>query len=188
MADFLAFHPKGTSKSLYKAIIDVHHGQYASAFHHIRKAQSLSYDELQTQLEHGPQVAQKSLAKTELLVELAEVIQYKSQPDVREHLQNVWRTRFKKSHADANTWLKRLQIWTLACPPSTLGLQRCYLDASKLCESAGMHDAAHKLLEWTNPGEHPPVSLAFYPLLGCDLITAGLQSRIHAVAFQVSCI
>ena len=114
MADYLAFHQSGTSKSLYKAIIDVHHGQYDSAFRHISKAQSLSYDELQTQLDVGPQVALKTLAKTEMLVELQEVIQYRSQPDLRDHLLGVWRERFKRSHADANSWLKRLNVWTLA--------------------------------------------------------------------------
>ncbi|ORX39339.1 hypothetical protein BD324DRAFT_577344 [Kockovaella imperatae] len=156
MADFNAFHPKGTSKSLYKAIIDVHHGQYASAFHHISKSQSLSYDELQAQLEVGPQIAIKTLAKTECLVELQEVIQYKSQPGIQKHLQSVWKNRFKRSHAEANTWLKRLQIWKMACPPTEIGLQRCYLDAAKLCESSGMHEAAQKLLEWVKPETHPP--------------------------------
>ncbi|KIR57890.1 hypothetical protein I314_06396 [Cryptococcus bacillisporus CA1873] len=47
MAGYLAFHPRGTSKSLYEAIINIHNEQYASAFYHINKAQSLSYDELQ---------------------------------------------------------------------------------------------------------------------------------------------
>ena len=159
MADYLAFHPKGTSKSLYKAIHDVHSGQYASAFHHISKAQSLSYDELQTQLGVGPQVALKSLAKTELLVELQEVIQFKSQPDLREHLLSVWRARFKRSHADANTWLKRLQLWTLACPSTTRELQHCYLETAKLCESTGMHEAAEGIIEMVTPEVHPPVSI-----------------------------
>jgi FKBP12-rapamycin complex-associated protein len=158
MADSLAFHPKGTSKSLYKAIIDVHHGQYASAFHHISKAQSLSYDELQTQLGVGPQVALKTLAKTEILVELQEVIQYKSQPDLRSHILGVWRARFKRSHADANSWLKRLQIWTLACPPSQIELQHCYLDCAKLCKDTGMHEAAERLIDLVTPEVPPPVS------------------------------
>ena len=164
MADFNAFHPKGTSKSLYKAIIDVHHGQYASAFHHISKSQSLSYDELQAQLEVGPQIAIKTLAKTECLVELQEVIQYKSQPDMQAQIQSVWKNRFKRSHADANTWLKRLQIWKMACPPTEIGLQRCYLDAAKLCESSGMHEVAQTLLHWVTPETHPPVRLTYEPI------------------------
>ena len=160
MADYVAFHPKGTSKSLYKAIIDVHHGDYASAFSHIAKAQSLSYDELQAQLGVGPQVALKTLAKTEVLVELQEVIQYKSQPDAREHILGLWQARFKRSHADANSWLKRLQVWTLACPGSVTDLQTCYLDCAKLCESSGMHDAAQRFIAWVTPDVHPPVSCA----------------------------
>jgi FKBP12-rapamycin complex-associated protein len=159
MADYLAFHPKGTSKSLYKAIIDVHHGQYTSAFRHISKAQSLSYDELQTQLGAGPQVALKTLAKTEILVELQEVIQYKSQPDLREHILSVWRARFKRSHANANSWLKRLQVWTLACPTTTVELQHCYLECAKLCESSGMHEAAQRIIELVTPTSTPPVCL-----------------------------
>nr|XP_019014364.1 phosphatidylinositol 3-kinase [Kwoniella pini CBS 10737]OCF53145.1 phosphatidylinositol 3-kinase [Kwoniella pini CBS 10737] len=155
MADYLAFHPKGTSKSLYKAIIDVHNGQYASAFHHISKAQSLSYDEVQVQLNVGPQLAHRSLAKTELLVELQEVIQYKSQPELRENLISTWKTRFKKSHADPNTWLKRLELWTLACPPTTTGLQSCFIDCAKLCESAGMHQAAENILRKITPSITP---------------------------------
>jgi FKBP12-rapamycin complex-associated protein len=157
MSDYLAFHPKGTSKSLYKAIIDVHHGQYASAFHHISKAQSLSYDELQAQLSVGPQVALKTLAKTEFLVELQEVIQYKSQPDLQSHLLSVWKARFERSHADANSWLKRLQVWTLACPPTTPELQTCYLDCAKLCEGSGMRESAQRLIEMVTPEVHPPV-------------------------------
>lgn len=158
MADYLAFHPKGTSKSLYKAIIDVHHGQYASAFHHIAKGQSLSYDELQAQLRVGPQVALKTLAKTEVLVELQEVIQYKFQPESREHILGLWKARFKRSHADANSWLKRLQVWHLACPTTEIRLQSCYLDCAKLCESSGMHEAAARILDWVTPDDHPPVS------------------------------
>nr|ODO02215.1 phosphatidylinositol 3-kinase [Cryptococcus depauperatus CBS 7855] len=156
MADYLAFHPKGTSKSLYKAIIDVHNEQYASAFHHINKAQSLSYDELQAQLGIGPQVALKSLAKTEFLVELQEAIQYKSQPELRENILNTWKTRFKRSHADANSWLKRLEIWTLACPPSTYELQSCFLNTAKLCESTGMHEVAQTIIKRITPKATPP--------------------------------
>ena len=157
MADYLAFHQSGTSKSLYKAIIDVHHGQYDSAFRHISKAQSLSYDELQTQLDVGPQVALKTLAKTEMLVELQEVIQYRSQPDLRDHLLGVWRERFKRSHADANSWLRRLNVWTLAAPPTANALQHCYLECAKLCESSGMHEAAQKIIGIATPEVTPPV-------------------------------
>ncbi|OCF43750.1 phosphatidylinositol 3-kinase [Kwoniella heveanensis CBS 569] len=156
MSDYLAFHPKGTSKSLYKAIIDVHNGQYASAFHHISKAQSLSYDELQVQLNLGPQVALKSLAKTEFLVELQEVIQYKSQPELRESIVKIWKKRFKRSHADPNTWLKRLEVWTLACPPTTEKLQSCFINTAKLCESVGMHEAAQSILTRITPAKPPP--------------------------------
>jgi FKBP12-rapamycin complex-associated protein len=157
MGDYLAFHPKGTSKSIYKAIIDVQSGEYPSAYHHIQKAQSLAHDELQNQLAIGPQVALKTLAKTECLVELNEVIQYKSQPEMREHILSVWRARFKRSHDDPNSWLKRLQVWTLACDPTTPALQHCYLDCAKLCESNGMHEVAKRILERVTPPVHPPV-------------------------------
>lgn len=159
MADYLAFHPKGTSKSLYKAIIDIQSNQFASAYHHIAKGQSLAYDELQPLLSIGPQVALKTLAKTEVLVELNEVIQYKSQPDVREHLLDVWRARFKRSHADANSCLKRLQVWRLACPATTRQLQVCYLDLAKLCEGNGMHETAQRILKLVTPEVRPPVSI-----------------------------
>jgi FKBP12-rapamycin complex-associated protein len=178
MADHLAFHPKGTSKSLYKAIIDIHHGQYASAFQHISKAQSLSYDELQTQLGVGPQVALKTLAKTEVLVELQEVIQYKTQPDLRAHILSVWRARFKRSHADANSWLKRLSIWTLACPATTTELQHCYLECAKLCESSGMHEAAQRIIEGVTPDHYAPVSRISSPSVFVLMLvmTTGMQS------------
>ncbi|TYJ58649.1 hypothetical protein B9479_000485 [Cryptococcus floricola] len=168
MADYLAFHSKGTSKSLYKAIIDVRNEQYASAFHHINKAQSLSYDELQVKLEVGPQVALKSLAKTEFLVELQEAIQYKSQPELRESILNTWKSRFKRSHADANSWLKRLEIWTLACPPTTFELQSCFLNTAKLCESAGMHEAAQSIIKRTAPEVTPPGCKVEYTKLRFD--------------------
>lgn len=158
MADYLAFHPRGTSKSLYKAIIDIHNEQYASAFCHINKAQSLSYDGLQMQLGVGHQVALKSLAKIEFLVELQEAIQYKSQPELRPTILATWKTRFKRSHADANSWLKRLQIWTLACSPKTFELQACFLDTVKLCESEGMHEAAQSIIKRITPNVTPPVS------------------------------
>jgi FKBP12-rapamycin complex-associated protein len=182
MADYVAFHPKGTSKSLYKAIIDVHAGDYNSAFNHIAKAKSLSYDELQTQLSVGPSIAIKTLAKTEVLVELEEVINYKTQPDSRQHILNLWRQRFKRSHADANSWMKRLQVWTLACPATTIQLQNCFLDCAKLCESSGMNAAARRIIEWVTPEEHPPVSF-----LGADLnwfvcLIAGMQGGIHTIA------
>ncbi|KAK4689267.1 hypothetical protein P7C73_g843, partial [Tremellales sp. Uapishka_1] len=170
MGDYLAFHPKGTSKSLYKAIIDVHDQQYASAFHHISKAQTLGYDEIQAV---GPQVALKSLAKTELLVELQEVIQYKSQPDLRQHILAVWRSRFKRSHADANSWLKRLQVWTLACPPTQLELQDCYLDCAKLCESTRMHAAAQRIISLVTP----PVHIA-----GCKVAYTQLRFQYKAAS------
>jgi FKBP12-rapamycin complex-associated protein len=163
MGDYLAFHPKGTSKSIYKAIIDVQSGEYPSAYHHIQKAQALAHDELQNQLAIGPQVALKTLAKTECLVELNEVIQYKSQPEMRDHILSVWRARFKRSHDDPNSWLKRLQVWTLACDPTTPALQHCYLDCAKLCESNGMHEVAKRILERVTPANHPPVSSLALP-------------------------
>lgn len=163
MADYLSFHPKGTSKSLYKAIIDVQSGNYASAFHHIEKAQSLAYDELQDQMDSGPQVALKSLAKTEYLVELQEVIQFKSQPDIRQHVMKNWRARWQRSHADANSWLRRLRVWSLACPPTTPDLQACWLNCAKLCEGLGMHEAAEKCLNEATPNVHTPVRMTALP-------------------------
>ena len=157
MADYLAFHPKGTSKALYKAVIDVHHGDIASAFAHIGKGQTLAYDELQAQLSVGPQVALKTLAKTEILVELQEVIKYKSQPDLRSNILSVWKSRFRRSHADANSWMKRLQVWTLAAPPTTIELQYCYVECAKLCESSGMHEAAQRMIEMVTPAVPQPV-------------------------------
>ena len=157
MADYVTFHPKGTSKSLDKAIIDIHSGDYRTAFQHIAKAQALSYDELQQQLGMGSQVATKSLAKTEVLVELEEVITYKTQPETREQILGLWVQRFKRSHADPNTWLKRLQASSLACPATTRELQGCFLDCAKLCESSGMHEAARRIIDWVQPVEHPPV-------------------------------
>lgn len=187
MSDYLAFHPKGTSKSLYKAIIDVHTGQYADAYHHIAKAQALAHDELQGQLSLGPQVALKTLAKTECLVELNEVIQYKSQPDMREHILSVWRARFKRSHDDPNSWLKRLQVWTLACDPSTPALQHCYLDCAKLCEQYEMNDVAKRILSKLTPAVYPPVHhscLTSARSAFTDI--TGMQSRVHSNAIRVS--
>lgn len=190
MADYLAFHPKGTSKSLYKAIIDVESKNYSGAYHHIAKAQALAHDELQGQLDLGPQVALKTLAKTECLVELNEVIQYRSQPDMRDHILSVWRARFKRSHDDPNSWLKRLQVWTLACPPATPGLQHCWLDCAKLCEQHEMHEIAQGILTRLTPAVHPPVSATCDTPPGMiskwmtDRAT-GLQSRVHSAPFRV---
>ncbi|WVR03316.1 hypothetical protein IAU60_000307 [Kwoniella sp. DSM 27419] len=156
MGDYLPFHPKGTSKSLYKAVIDVHNGQYASAFHHINKAQSLSYDEVQLQLTNNSQNAFKSLAKTEFLVELQEVIQYKTHPEMRDNILDTRATRFENSHADPNTWLKRLQIWTLACLPTTHKLQKSFLDTAKLCVHSGMYKPAEAILEKIAPSVEVP--------------------------------
>ncbi|KAK8844641.1 hypothetical protein IAR55_006488 [Kwoniella newhampshirensis] len=184
MSDYLAFHPKGTSKSLYKAIVDIHNGQYASAFHHISKAQSLSYDELQAQLGGGPQTALKSLAKTELLVELQEVIQYKSLPELRDSILSTWKTRFKRSHADANSWLKRLEVWTLACPPTTFQLQNCFLNTAKLCESTGMHEAAKSIIARITPKIQPPGCKVEYTKLRFEQIVSRRYYRLaewHAV-------
>lgn len=185
MSDYLAFHPKGTSKSLFKAIIDVHHGDFPAALQHIEKAQSLAYDELHAQLDVGPQVTLKTLGKTEILVELGEVIQYKSQPELRQHILGVWRARFKRSHADTNIWLKRLQVWTLAAPPTTFELQHCYLECAKLCESSGMREVAGRIVQAVTPEVTPPVcpdSGSSSSLTG----HAGLQGRIHPHAFPVS--
>ena len=185
MADYLAFHPKGTSKSLFKAIIDVHHGRYEAAFQHIEKAQSLAYDELHAQLAVGPQVALKTLAKTEVLVELKEVIQYKTEPDERKHILDVWRARFKRCHADVNAWLKRLKVWTLAAPASTFELQHCYLECAKLCESSGMHEPAQQILELVSPEVTPPVGSLLYSHSAND-DSEGMQSRVYQDALPVS--
>ena len=158
MADYVNFHPRGTSKSSYKAILDINTGNYSSACAHIAKAQTISYDELQTHLGIGPQLSIKSLAKTEVLAELEEVIQYKTQGDSREQILRFWSQRFRRSHANANTWLKRLQVWMLACPPTTVELQSCFLDCAKLCESSGMHATAKRLINLVMPKVNPPVS------------------------------
>lgn len=157
MADYLAFHPKGSSKSLYKAIIDVHSNQYAPAFQHISKAQALAYDELQLCSGIGPAEAGKILAKTEYLVELSEVMTYRSQPEQRETIRSNWRGRFKRSHPDSNSWLRRLQIWSLASDPTVWEIQICLLDCAKLCESQGKHEAAQRIMEMATPAVAPPV-------------------------------
>ena len=180
MSDYLAFHAKGTSKSLFKALMDVHDGQYASAFHHINKAQSLSYDEVQTQLLAGPETALKTLAKSEVLVELQEVIQYRSQPELRDQIRSTWRTRFKRSQADVNIWLKRLQVWTLACEPLHEEIQECYIDCAKLCEGQGMHRAARRLLEQITPVTTPPVRRKSCPF---SLTTQGCSVEYTRLRF-----
>jgi FKBP12-rapamycin complex-associated protein len=151
MADYVAFHPKGTSKSLYKAIIDIHYGEAASAYLHIDKAQKLSCEELQEQL------AMETLSKTEVLVELQEAIQYKTWPHLRDRILRCWVSRFKRSHADANTWLKRLRVWMLASEPTNPKLQGCMMDCAKLCEGSGMREAAAMIIKWATPEVYPPV-------------------------------
>ena len=152
MADYVAFHPKGTSKSLYKAIIDIHCGEPVSAYSHIDKAQMLACEERQEQL------AIETLTKTEVLVELQEAIQYQTWPHLRDRILRCWVSRFKRSHADANTWLKRLRVWMLASEPTNLKLQGCMMDCAKLCEGSGMREAAAMIINWATPEVYPPVS------------------------------
>lgn len=170
MADYLAFQPKSTNKSLFKAITDIYHQQYASAFHHISKAQSLCYDELQYRLTLGPKESLKALGKAEVLVELQEAITYKSQPGERLQIVDNWTKRFRRSHPDPSNWLKRLEVWTLACHPTTKGIKDCYLDCAKLCESKGMAKAAARLIGKVDLKVYEPVSLPLpYVVLGSIL-------------------
>lgn len=171
MADYLAFHPKGTSKSLYKAIIDVNADSIGAAFQHITKAQAMAYDELQACVSIGLAEAGKTLAKTEYLVELSEVMTYKAQPEQRQAILSNWRNRFKRSHPDTNSWLRRLQIWSLACEPTVWELQVSYLDCAKLCESQGKHEAAQRIIDLVTPEITVPVKQILTP------IHAGLTSH-----------
>jgi FKBP12-rapamycin complex-associated protein len=182
MADYLAFHPKGTSKSLYKAIIDVNSNSIGAAFQHISKAQTLAYDELQACVSIAPVEAGKALAKTEYLVELSEVMTYKSQPEQRQPILTSWRARFKRSHPDSNSWLRRLQIWSLACEPTVWELQVSYLDCAKLCESQGKHEAAQRIISLVTPEVTPAVSQWTSHM--CQLIHRGAKSSIRS---SVSC-
>jgi FKBP12-rapamycin complex-associated protein len=186
MADYLTFHPKGTSKSLYKAIIDVNAEEYRSAVQRISKAQTLAYDEIQSCLSISPSEAGKTLAKTEYLVELSEVMAYKMQPERRQSILAGWRGRFKQSHPDSNSWLRRLQIWSLACEPRVWELQVCYLDCAKLCESQGKHESAQKIIDLVTPDVTPPVRPPALALQRKESDHTGLQGRVYEVALPVS--
>ncbi|KAI5450344.1 hypothetical protein NCC49_003127 [Naganishia albida] len=141
MSHYLTHMKKGSSKILYKAVLEIHHGDHVNALEHITKAKALVYDELWTRTGYHDfsasnyTSAMKTLAKAEMLCEMEEVIRYKEfshKPEIQAQYRDAWLSRIRKAHPNVNSFYKRMMVWSLAA--DTVQLRDAWLHLAKLCQ------------------------------------------------------
>ena len=161
MADFLAFHPKGTSKiplqshhrcpswpicvgisaHFQKSIPIIRRVGCSTACGTSPLSQDVGKDRVSGRTTRGDPVpipARRSRTHTQRMEE-----------------------PFQAKPRGCKRVVEEGPIWLLACPPTELALQSCFLDTAKLCESSGMHDAAKRLMDAVRPAVTPPVGHVF---------------------------
>ncbi|KAJ9099964.1 hypothetical protein QFC21_003972 [Naganishia friedmannii] len=128
---------------LKMAVLDIHHGEHSKALHHISKAKAAVYDELRVRTGYHDfsannyTSAMKTLAKSEMLCELEEVIQYpRYNCSIATHGKQGMighPTKLKKAHPNVNSFFKRLLVQSLATKDAG-ELRDGWLYLAKLCQ------------------------------------------------------
>jgi FKBP12-rapamycin complex-associated protein len=140
---------------------------------HVAKAQAEVYDELQARTAYLDFSASNyasaitTLAKSQMLVEVEEVIRYKQSdhhPELQKVLADTWQSRLKSSHVDVDSFYKRLLLWSLAAKPEEL--QDGWLYLAKLAHEKGLK-SGRRIIESLGKDDQPGDKV-FYTKLRFD--------------------
>ncbi|VDP84355.1 unnamed protein product [Echinostoma caproni] len=103
--------------AFYRAVLNIHSGNYTEACEHIVNARNVLDADLTTMAGESYDRAYADLVGTQLLSEAEEVIQYKLVPERRPVLREVWRSRLRGCQAVVEDWGQIIQLRSLVMKP-----------------------------------------------------------------------
>ncbi|KAF7324662.1 Serine/threonine-protein kinase TOR [Mycena kentingensis (nom. inval.)] len=131
----------------YRAILSVHHNQFAKALAHIAKARELLHPELTAFGGPGYARSYNVMVRAQMQSELEEVISYKQcfdQPDRQRTMRNTWMKRLKGCQPEVEVWQRILQVRTLVLNPEDD--PTAFIKFANLCRKSDRMGLAEKTL------------------------------------------
>lgn len=121
--------------AFYRAVLEVHRNQYASAQKLIDTARDLLDTEITAMASESYQRAYGAMVYVQMLAELEEVIQYKLVPERRTNIRAMWWQRLQAGQHIAEDWQKILQVHSLVLSPQED--MHTWLKYASLCRKSG---------------------------------------------------
>lgn len=145
MAKYVNFLPENTQDgAFYRAVLNIHHGDYTTSKQFIDRARTLLDSELTAVAGESYQRAYGALINAQLLAELEEVIMYKLVIERRESIRQAWWTRLQGGQRLVEDWRRILQVRSLVLTPQED--MATWLKFASLCRKSGAPRQAHKTL------------------------------------------
>ncbi|KPJ18652.1 Serine/threonine-protein kinase mTOR [Papilio machaon] len=145
MANYVSFLPENTQDgAFYRAVLNIHKGDYNVSKMYIDQARSLLDSELTAVAGESYQRAYGALVSAQLLAELEEVITYKLVVERRESIRQAWWTRLQGGQRLVEDWRKILQVRSLVLTPQEN--MATWLKFASLCRKSGAPRQAHRTL------------------------------------------
>lgn len=145
MANYVSFLPENTQDgAFYRAVLNIHKGDYNLSRVYIDQARSLLDSELTAVAGESYQRAYGALVNAQLLAELEEVITYKLVTERRESIRQGWWTRLQGGQRLVEDWRKILQVRSLVLTPQED--MATWLKFASLCRKSGAPRQAHRTL------------------------------------------
>lgn len=161
MKNYVNFLPENTQDgAFYRAVLDIHNGNYGSSKMYIDQARSLLDSELSAVAGESYQRAYGALVNAQLLAELEEVITYKLVVERRESIRQAWWIRLQGGQKLVEDWRKILQVRGLVLTPQED--MATWLKFASLCRKSGAQSQAHRtlvMLMGTDPSQNQELPL-----------------------------
>nr|CAH8842728.1 unnamed protein product [Trichobilharzia regenti] len=131
--------------AFYRAVLNIHSGQYAKACEFIMKARDVLDSDLTAMAEESYDRAYADLVGTQLLSEAEEVIQYKLMPEQRPILREAWQSRLLGCNTVVEDWSQIIQLRSLVLEP--FEDRKSWLRFAGLCRRSGRFILSRQVLE-----------------------------------------
>lgn len=146
--------------SFYRAVLNVHHGDFEKAQCLIDVTRDLLDTELTSMAGESYERAYGAMVCVQMLAELEEVIQYKLIPERRETIRNMWWKRLQGGQRLVEDWQRIIQVHSLVVTPQED--VHTWLKYASLCRKSGSLKLSHKtlvMLLGVDPSENPEAPL-----------------------------
>ncbi|XP_072945210.1 serine/threonine-protein kinase mTOR [Epargyreus clarus] len=161
MANYVNFLPDNTQDgAFYRAVLNIHNGDYNTSKLHIDQARSILDSELTAVAGESYQRAYGALVNAQLLAELEEVVTYTLVTERRESIRQAWWTRLQGGQRLVEDWRRILQVRSLVLTPQED--MATWLKFASLCRKSGAPRQAHRtlvMLLGTDPSENKDLPL-----------------------------
>ncbi|KAL4707884.1 hypothetical protein ACJJTC_010319 [Scirpophaga incertulas] len=145
MEKYVKFLPTNTQDgAFYRAVLNIHNGQFDLSKQYIDKARTLLDSELTAVAGESYQRAYGALVNAQLLAELEEVITYKLVGERRDCIRQAWWTRLQGGQRLVEDWRRILQVRSLVLTPQDD--MATWLKFASLCRKSGAPRQAHATL------------------------------------------